>query len=162
MIRILSISLAVIVILHGLIHLMGFVVYWPLGSIPDLPYKTSLVNGRLELGAAGMRVFSLLWLLAALGWVVAGALLISRQPAWAPVMLGATLLSLVICVLDWGVAFRGALIDLGFLVILFVVFGLRAQPGPLPEYTAAPAYPAETAPIPAGLPAPVERFYRMT
>ena len=162
MIRILSISLAVIVILHGLIHLMGFVVYWPLGSIPDLPYKTSLVNGRLELGAAGMRVFSLLWLLAALGWVVAGALLISRQPAWAPVMLGATLLSLVICVLDWGVAFRGALIDLGFLVILFVVFGLRAQPGPLPEYTAAPAYPAGTAPIPAGLPAPVERFYRMT
>jgi hypothetical protein len=161
MIRILSISVAVIALLHGLIHLMGFVAYWPLASLPDLPYKTSLLNGRWELGAAGMRLFSLLWLLAALGWVVAGLLLIFEQPAWAPLMLGATLLSLAICLLDWGVAFRGALIDLAFLLILFVVFGLRFQPASFPAYSAAPAYPAETAPIPAGLPAPVERFYRV-
>lgn len=162
MIRIVSITLAVIAILHGLIHLMGFVAYWPLANLPDLPYKTSLLDGRLELGAAGMRLFSLLWLLAAFIWVVAGVLLIFKHPAWASLMLGAALLSLVICILDWGVAFRGALIDLGFLLILFVVFGLRMQPAPLPEYTADPAYPVETAPLPADLPAPVERFYRLT
>ena len=162
MIRIVSISLAVIAILHGLIHLMGFVAYWPLGNVPDLPYKTSLLGGRLELGTAGMRLFSLLWLLAAFIWVVAGVLLIFKHPAWASLMLGAALLSLVICILDWGVAFRGALIDLGFLLILFVVFGLRMQPGPLPEYSAVPAYPEETIPLPAGLPAPVERFYSQT
>ena len=58
-----------IAILHGLIHLMGFVAYWPLAKVPDLPYKTSLLDGRLELGVAGMRLFSLLWLLAAwAGW----------------------------------------------------------------------------------------------
>jgi hypothetical protein len=162
MIRFLSISLAVIAILHGLIHLMGFLAYWPLAKIPDLPYKTSLLDGRLELGAGGMRLFSLLWLLAALGWVVAGALLAFGRPAWAPLMLGATLLSLVICILDWGVAFRGALVDLVLLLVLFVVFGLRMPPAPLSEYSAAPAYPDKTAPIPAGLPAPVERFYRLT
>jgi hypothetical protein len=162
MIRILSISLAVIAILHGLIHLMGFVAYWPLAKIPDLPYKTSLLDGRLEIGATGMRLFSLLWLLAALGWVVAGTLLAIGRPAWTPVMFGATLLSLVICFLDWGVAFRGALIDLGFLVILFVAFGLRMQPAPLPAYSAVPSYPAGTVPLPTGLPAPVERFYRQT
>jgi hypothetical protein len=162
MIRILSVSVAVIAILHGLIHLMGFVAYWPLGNVPDLPYKTSLLNGRWEVGAAGMRLFSLLWLLAALGWVVAGVLLVFKQPSWAPLMLGATLLSLVICLLDWGAAFRGALVDLVFLAILFVVFGLRYQPAPFPAYSAEPAYPAETAPIPAGLPGPVERFYRVT
>jgi hypothetical protein len=162
MIRILSISVAVIAILHGLVHLMGFAAYWPLANVPELPYKTSLLNGRWEVGAAGMRLFSLLWLLAALGWVVAGVLLVFKQPSWAPLMLGATLLSLVICILDWGAAFRGAWIDLVFLVILFVVFGLRYQPAPFPAYSAGPAYPAETAPIPAGLPAPVERFYRVT
>jgi len=45
MIRILSISVAVIAILHGLIHLMGFVAYWPLAKVPDLPYKTILLDG---------------------------------------------------------------------------------------------------------------------
>jgi len=162
MVRILSISFAVIAVLHGLIHLMGFVAYWPLANVPDLPYKTNLLNGQLELGAAGMRGFSLLWLLATLGWIISGALLAFGRPAWAPLMLGAALLSLVICILDWGVAFRGALIDLVYLVILFVVFGLRVQPAPFPAYTAALAYPAETAPIPEGLPEPVERFYRLT
>jgi hypothetical protein len=162
MLRILSISLAVFAILHGLIHLMGFVAYWPLANVSDLPYKTNLLNGRLEIGASGMRIFSLVWLLAAVGWIVAGGLLALGRPSWAPLMLGAALLSLVICILDWGAAFRGGLIDLVFLVILFFVFGLRVQPAPLPAYTAAAAYPAETAPIPEGLPAPVERFYRLT
>jgi hypothetical protein len=162
MVRILSISFAVFAVLHGLVHLMGFVAYWPLAKIPDLPYKTSLLNGRLELGAAGVRIFSLVWLIAALCWIVAGALLAFGRPVWAPLMLGAALLSLVICILDWGAAFRGALIDLIFLVMLFFVFGLRVQPAPFPAYTAASAYPAETAPIPEGLPKPVERFYRLT
>ena len=162
MIRSLSLILSVLDVLHGLIHLMGFVAYWPLANLPDLPYKTSRLSGRLELGAAGMRLFSLLWLLAALGWVIAGALLAFGRPAWAPLMLGAAVLSLVICMLDWGVAFRGALIDLGFLLVLLVVFGLRVQPAPLPNYTAGPAHPVETAPIPEGLPEPVERFYRLT
>jgi hypothetical protein len=162
MIRLLSLSLAALAVIHGLIHLMGFVAYWPLATISDLPYKTSLLNGLLEVGVLGMRLFGLLWLLAALGWVVAGVWLIFQRPAWAPLMLGAALLSLVICILDWGVAFRGALIDLVFLVILFVVFGLRVQPAPLAEYTAASAYPDETMPLPAGLPLPVERFFKAT
>lgn len=162
MIRMVSIVVAVVAILHGLIHLMGFVAYWPLAKVPDLPYKTSLLNGRWELGATGMRLFGLAWLVAAVGWVASGALLAFGRPSWAPLMLGATLLSLVICILDWGVAFRGALIDLVFLAGLFVVFGLRVQPAPFPAYTAASAYPDETVPIPAGLPAPVERYYRLT
>lgn len=52
-------------------------------------------------------------------------------------------------------------------IFLFVVagllllgwIGLHIQPRPFPPYTAAAAV-AETVPLPAGLPAPVERFYR--
>jgi hypothetical protein len=75
-------------------------------------------------------------------------------------MLAATLLSLLLCALDWSDAFRGFFVNLGFLVVLFVVFGLRVQPAPLPAYTGVQAYPAETIPLPAGLPEPVERFYQ--
>ena len=112
MMKILSIFLAIIAILHGGIHFMGFVAYWPLAKIDQLPYKTTLLGGHVDLGQAGMRIYSIMWLLAALIFVVAGIALILRASWWAPLMLGGVLLSLVLCSLDWGVAFRGALVDL--------------------------------------------------
>ena len=159
MIRVISIILAVFVGIHGLIHLMGFVAYWPLAKINELPYKTSLMAGKLELGAAGMRFYSLLWLLATLGFLAAAILLALGKPSWAPLMLAAVLLSMVVCILDWGAAFRGAWIDGFFLLVLFVVFGLRLQPAPFPRFAGIPA-PVTTRPVPAGLPEPVQRFYR--
>jgi hypothetical protein len=161
MLRILTYILIAVALFHGLIHLMGFVAYWPLAKVSELPYKTTLLGERIEAGAGGMRLFSLLWLLAAIAFVAAAVALALGKPAWAPIMLAAVLLSLVICILDWGVAFRGALIDLAFLLILGVVFGLRVQPAPLAAYTASAA-PVETIPQPTDLPKPVERFYRQT
>lgn len=159
LIRFLSIILVVIVILHGLIHLLGFAAYWPLADIPNLPYKTSLLGGRLEVGASGMRIFSLLWLLVALGFVLAAGALALGKSYWAPLLLGTTLLSLAICILDWKVAYLGALIDVFLLLVLGVVFSLLFQPTSLPAY-AAPSGRIQTVPLPAGLPEPVERFYR--
>lgn len=51
-------------------------------------------------------------------------------------------------------AFVAALVGLGWA-------GLQVQPAPFPP-AAQPSRPMETIPIPAGLPAPVERFYRVT
>ena len=161
MLRVLSISFVVIAILHGLIHLMGFVAYWPLGKISELPYKTTLLGGRWDIGLGGMRAFSLLWLLAALGFVIAAIALALGRSFWAPLMLAAVLLSMVICILDWRAAFRGALIDVVFLLALGVVFGLRVKPAPFPAYGAT-STPAQMAPFPTGLPEPVERFYHLT
>ena len=161
MLRALAITLAVITFIHGLIHLLGFAAYWPLAKISEIPYKTTLLWGRLDIGAAGMKIYALLWLLAALGFVFAAVALALRKSSWAPFMLATALLSLVLCTLDWEVAWCGALIDILLLLVLGVVFGLRIEPAPLPTYT-APATPIQTIPLPAGLPAPVERFYRLT
>lgn len=161
MLRILTIIISIIVAVHGLIHLMGFVAYWPLSEVSGLPYKTTLLAGRLDAGAAGMRIFSLLWLLAAFGFFIAALALFFRWSWWAPLMLAATLLSLIICILDWGVAFRGAIIDILILLLLVVVFGFRMPPAPFPAYT-APSAPLVSVPVPAGLPAPVDRFLRLT
>jgi hypothetical protein len=161
MLRILTIVVSIIIAVHGLIHLMGFVAYWPLTQVSGLPYKTSLLGGKLDAGATGMRVYSLLWLLAAVGFVTAALALFFGWSWWAPLMLVAALLSLLICILDWGVAFRGAIIDIVILLMLFVVFGFRQPPAPFPPYTASSA-PATTMPVPAGLPAPVERFLRLS
>ncbi|MCL4562303.1 MAG: hypothetical protein M1281_17035 [Chloroflexi bacterium] len=161
MLRTLTIVLIVITTLHGLIHLMGLVAYWPLGKIASLPYKTVLLGGRLEVGASGMRFFSLLWLLAALGFVAAAVLLALGRDLWAPLMLVAVLLSLALCILDWQAAFRGAWIDAAFLVALFVVFGFRVQPTPFPNYNGRTG-PVKTVPIPDDLPTPVERLMHAT
>jgi hypothetical protein len=51
---------------------------------------------------------------------------------------------------------------LGALVGLVILgwLGLQVQPAPFPEYEATASSAVETMPLPAGLPAPVERFYR--
>lgn len=161
MIKILAIAMIVVLALHGLIHLMGLVAYWPLGKIAELPYKTALLAGRWEIGKSGMRLFSVMWLLAALGFLGSALALATGRPGWAPLALGTVSLSLLLCILDWKAAFRGAWIDLALLLVLALVFGLRVKPAPFAAF-AAPAAPVETAPLPEGLPAPVERFYRQT
>jgi hypothetical protein len=161
MLRILSILLSLLIAFHALIHVMGLIAYWPLRAVSGLPYKTSLLSGRLEVGAGGMRLFSVLWLVAAIGFLLAAAALLFGRAWWAPLMLAACLLSLVICTLDWGIAYRGAIIDLALLLLLLVVFGFRQPPAPLPPYTAQAAA-LTTIPLPAGLPAPVERYLRLT
>ena len=147
-----------IVIIHGLIHLMGFVAYWPLAEISELPYKTTLLGGRWDVGAAGMRLFSLLWIAAAIGLIAAAAGLAASQDWWFPLLWTAVLLSLIACVLDWGNAWRGAIIDLIILVPLLLVWGLRIQPEPFAAYP-QPAQPLVSVPLPADLPDPVARYY---
>ena len=58
----------------------------------------------------------------------------------------------------WQVIFIIAGILLAFFVAMLL--GLRVSPKPLPPYPDATAY-LETIPQPEGLPAPVERFYRV-
>ncbi len=123
-----------IVMIHGLIHLLGFVAYWPLGEIGELPYKTTLLGGRWDAGEAGMRLFSLLWLAAAVGLVGAAAGLVTGQDWWFPLLWTAVLLSLAACMLDWGDAWRGAIIDLIILIPLLLAWGLRIQPEPFAAY----------------------------
>jgi hypothetical protein len=106
-----------IVALHGLVHLMGFVAYWPLAPVAELPYKTALFGGEWDVGRAGMKLFGLLWLVAALGFVASAAGLLAGQMVWRPLMIGTVILSTAVIALDWAPAFRGAVVN-GAIVIL--------------------------------------------
>lgn len=106
--------------IHGLIHLMGFVAYWPLGKLAELPYKTTLLEGRWAVGHTGMRLFSLLWLAAAAGFVLAALGLLLSWDGWQALLLATTLLSLLVTVLDWAAAYRGAMIDVTILAALVI------------------------------------------
>ena len=159
MMRILFYVAVVMVILHGLIHLLGFVAYWPLGVIAELPYKTTLLDGRFNLSQSGMRLYSVLWLLAAVALVGSAVSLLAGRTWWLPVMFAAVVVSLVVTTLDWSNAFRGVLISLALLVPLLLAAGLRMQPRPFSAYP-QPTQPLSTTALRADLPAPVARYYQ--
>lgn len=115
MLKLLPVVIVIGLGIHGLIHLMGFVAYWPLKEVPELAYKTAFLGGRLEFGANGTRLFSVLWLLAAIGFIVAGIALLSEWSWGVPLLVLVTVLSLVITALDWEPAFRGTLINVAIL-----------------------------------------------
>lgn len=120
MVTLLSITIVVLLGIHGLIHLMGFVAYWPLKEVTELAYKTAFLGGRVELGAYGTRIYSVMWLLAAIGFIVAGVALLIGWDWGQPLLFAVTVLSMIITVLDWTPAFRGALIDGVILVALLL------------------------------------------
>jgi hypothetical protein len=63
--------LTLLLLLHGVVHLLGFVVPWQLAEPEGFPYKTTLLSGRLDVGPVGIRVVGVIWLLVALALVVA-------------------------------------------------------------------------------------------
>ncbi len=114
------ILLSLVLVAHGLIHLLGFVVNWQLATLPEMPYKTTLLGGVLQVGEAGMRMVGVLWLLAAVGFVAVGVALLARSRWWRAVALRVTLLSLALCLLGWPDSRFGLWIDLGLLAYLFL------------------------------------------
>jgi hypothetical protein len=119
--RLLFICAAAVLILHGLIHLMGTAAYLKLANISGLPYKTTLLNDRLDVGDTGIRAFGLLWAVAAVGFVVGAVALFGRLPWWRSVLVPVTGLSLALTALDWNVAFAGFFVNVAILVVMFLV-----------------------------------------
>lgn len=118
--KILSIATVAVLILHGLIHLMGTVTYLQLSTVDGLAYKTTLLNGRWDVGQPGIAVFGVLWAVTAIGFIVSAAGLIAGRSWTHPMLVGVTLLSLVITALDWNTAFAGAILNVVILIALWL------------------------------------------
>ncbi len=91
--------LALAMFVHGFAHLVGFVVPWRLAAPDDMPYKTTLLAGRLEVGSLGIRINGLLWLLTGVAFMAAGFALIKGAPIWFPMALSLAIFSLLLSIL---------------------------------------------------------------
>jgi hypothetical protein len=111
---------AIYLIVHGLIHLIGFVVNFQIAEIEDITYKTAVLAGKLDVGHLGTRVLGVVWLLAAVAFVVSGAAIFPSPAWWWSFTLGVTLVSLALCVLSWPDARFGVLANVIILVFLFL------------------------------------------
>ncbi len=57
-------------VVHGVAHLVGFVVPWRIVSSGEVPYRTTLLG--VDIGQAGVRAVGLAWLVVAVLFVVLG------------------------------------------------------------------------------------------
>jgi hypothetical protein len=93
------IALAVLMTLHGIAHLVGFVGSWQLvGAESNIPYKTTLLSGRLRLSGAGVRAMGMFWLSTAVAFVLAALGALMNQPWWITGAFGTMLFSLMLCI----------------------------------------------------------------
>lgn len=123
----LKIIIAVVLILQGLIHFMGTAAYLQLADVQELPYKTTVLFRRWDLGEVGIAVLGVLWAVIAIGFVITTVAFLLNPTWWKPALLWVTLFSLVLTFLDWEVAKTGVIVNLMILTILGVSTLLKSR-----------------------------------
>jgi hypothetical protein len=120
---------AVFLVLHGLVHLIGFTVPWRLGGLRGSEYSTLVLNRSIEVGDTAVRLLGLMWLAAAGAFIVVGAMVWRGHP-WARRAAVALLLgSAVLCTIDLPSSVMGLVIDIAVLALLAVApRGLLLRP----------------------------------
>jgi hypothetical protein len=117
--------LGLLMALHGVVHVLGFVVPWQLAHPEGFPYKTTLLSGRLDVGPVLIRVVGVVWLVIAAAFVAGAISLFARQPWWWGVALAASAASLVLTALSWPEARVGVALNVVLLVLLLFVSPVR-------------------------------------
>ncbi|WP_104523651.1 hypothetical protein [Blastococcus atacamensis] len=103
---------AVVLVIHGLVHLMGTSLLWKWGQPGELHYG----DVRPEAGSTAAMVVGGAWLIALLLYLVTAALLATGRPAWRPVGLLAALVSTVVLVPSASIAWAGLAVDVAVFV----------------------------------------------
>jgi hypothetical protein len=109
--------IAILVAIHGFVHLVGFVVAWRLAELKEMPYSTRVFGGKLDVGDTGVRFVGLLWLIAALGYFAAAGAILFLTLWWLTALFVVTLFSLLLCIAGWPHSKIGLFIDIGILAV---------------------------------------------
>ena len=113
-----NIAAAVILFAHGLAHLVGFVGPWRLNA--RVPYKTTILADRVDIGNLGAKIVGLLWLFLAIDFALVAWGASAGATWWPLAALATALVSLVLCLLTWPDAMYGAFVDIGIIVVIMV------------------------------------------
>ena len=118
------IVLAVLLLAHGIAHLPGFLVNWQLRSFAEMPYRTTVLGGSVDVGDGGIKTIGLAWLALSVLFVIAMGATLMRATWWQPSVYAAVGLSTVLCVVGWPDARLGLVANA--VILLLLVAGVRA------------------------------------
>lgn len=106
---------AVLLVGHGLIHLMGVALQWRLAEVGELRYAEAVPAPGSPAGLAA----GAFWLVAAVLFVAAGVLLVRQRSSWGVLALAGAVVSAVVIGLHPAPAITGLVVDA--LVVVLVV-----------------------------------------
>ena len=110
------VALAMLMALHGIAHTAGFAESWRLAPGGGVPYKTTVLGGRVDLGDTGIRTIGLLWLAVATAFLCA-----SIATWWRPAAAASAMASLGLTFLELPQARLGTLINVVILTSLLLL-----------------------------------------
>ena len=119
-------ALASVLTAHGVAHLVGFAVPWKLMSSAEVPYRTTILGGAFDVGHTGTRALGVIWLMAALAFVLLAAAVLAGWSVrwWTFVMLA---VSIVLCVAGWPETRIGLVVNAVLLTALLALPDLAAR-----------------------------------
>ena len=109
------IVLAVLLAMHGVIHLMGFLKSWKLAEIPQLSGAALLALPESLFKAVGLA-----WLLSCLAFVGAASMLLFRYRPWWLVACAAIVISQLLVIYAWPDAKAGTLVNIILVVPVLI------------------------------------------
>lgn len=113
-------AFSLLLAVHGIAHVPGFLVSWRLMQSQELAYKTTVLAGRLDVGDGGIRVVGAAWLVTA-ALLLAVAVGVAVRARWAEALMpGVVLMSLVLCVLELPHSRIGLVVNVVALLFLAV------------------------------------------
>ena len=112
------IVLAVLLALHGIAHLVGFIGSWQLNPSGSIPYKTTVLAGHVDVGDSGIRALGVLWLVMAIAFVVTAAGTAFGMQWWAKAVAVVATVSLALTIVQWPEARVGLFVNVGLLIAL--------------------------------------------
>lgn len=114
------IAFAIILILHGIAHMPGFLASRPGATVKGLPYKTTILGGHLDVGDAGIQFLGLMWVVMAIAFVAAGAAMILDVEWWPVAVVCVAVASLILSLLNVPEARIGVVVNVAILTLLAV------------------------------------------
>lgn len=98
-----------VIIIHGLIHLLGFFKAFEIGNITGLSYEISRSTG-------------IIWLIGSLLFMITGLVYFLNHNSWLFLGLIAVILSQILIYTVWNDAKFGTIANLIILIVLFLSF----------------------------------------
>ena len=111
--------ISIIVLVHGLIHLIGVVTFWKISLHEH--YSTKVLGGVLDIGVRGTYVLGFAWLVAAIGYTIAAYGMFTDQVWWQTGLFAAASYSLILTLLGWKDAISGTILNLVILISLILM-----------------------------------------
>ncbi|MBC3787990.1 DUF6544 family protein [Spirosoma utsteinense] len=108
---------ACLLLVHGLIHLLGFISQWQLAKVSQMTGKSIVA-----IPESMAKLMGTLWLLACLGFLLATAGYWLRRDGWLAIALGSVILSQALIILFWPDARAGTIANLIITAVLLLTY----------------------------------------